>query len=694
MAISRETKQHLEKADFDSLEADWIGHLAEDPGDLDYAVGVVRALTGYQEDDRARFLLEIWDEELKSQGLWRLRLELLRRVGTLLHASGELHRQIEQTLEGLYPGHSTFAGLVEMTGLHRAVDDIDKLWTKTDRLDKMLQFDTGAIVAMEGRGVARVVDVNLQLKSFRLDFGSGAPLTVGFRAADKMLELLQPEHMLRMKLERPEELTRLAEEDPAELLRRVLVSHEKPMSAGEIREALAGIVADDRWSSWWSGARKHPQLVHEAKGRGTYSWAETSEDAEASVWRKFEASAPLEQVELFRRNTDRSPELADRMVDRLLAEIERRRASDTAVALEIALALEKAKSPKIPEELTPSELLASTNDVPNALLGIEDRATRETAYRMLPETGEDWLDTADQLLRREADPRSVSVLAELAFAANPGRREKLVDEALSQPRKLPGAFLWLIEQARSDAETRNRSPLRLIKQVLAALEWEEFKSARSSLMAELDSGGTVARLLQHLDSEQAPKVVEALKRAPIEDYRRTPLINTLQLKFDELAPERESPLYALPASIEGKRRELIELKEVEIPKNRTAIQEARELGDLRENFEYKAARQRHEYLAARLASLDHDLGRARPIHLSTLDTSEIRVGCRITLRSGDGDERQIAILGPWESDPEAGILSHESELAQKMIGRKKDDMVELPEGTYRVERIEAFQPPA
>lgn len=693
MAISRDTKQHLEKADFDSLEADWIGHLAEDPGDLDYAVGVIRALTGYQEEERARFLLEIWDEELKAQGLWRIRLDLLKRTGTLLHGSDELHQQIERTLEGLYPEHTTFSGLVELSGLHRAVEDVDKLWAKTDRLVKMLQFDAGSIVAMEGRGVARVVDVNLQLKSFRLDFGSGAPLTVGFRAADKMLELLPPEHMLRMKLEQPEELTRLVDEDPAELLRRVLVSHDKPMTAGEIREALDGIVAEGKWSSWWNGVRKHPQVLHESKGRGAYSWAETSEDAEANVWKRFEDSAPREQIDLFRRNTDRSDELSARMADRLLAEIERTRSSDASLALEISLALKKVGGVDIPDGLTPSDLLASAADVPNALLGIEDRATRESAYQMLPKTGDGWADFADELLRREDDPRSVSVLADLLFDAEPERRERLLDEALSQPRKVPGAFLWLIERAREDAEIRNRSPLRLIKQLLAALEWKEFKATRASLVKELDSGGTVARLLQHLDSEQAPKVIDALKRAPIEDYQRTPLINTLQLKFDELAPERESPLYALAASIQAKRQEMKELKEVEIPQNRTAIQEARELGDLRENFEYKAARQRHEYLASRLAALDHDLSRARPIDLSTLDTSEIRVGCRISLRSDDGSERELTILGPWESDPDAGILSHESELAQKLIGKKPGEVVELPEGEYRVTGIRASELP-
>jgi transcription elongation GreA/GreB family factor len=692
MAISRETKRHLEKADFDSIEADWITHLADDPADLDYATGVVRALTGHQQDDRAGFLLEIWDEELKSQGLWPVRLELLRRAGTILTDAAELHTEIERTLREIFPEHSAFADLVEYAGLHRGVEDLDKLWTKTDRLLEMLKFDAGTIVAMEGRGVARVTAISVELRSFRLEFEEGAPLSVGFRAADKMLQRLDADHILRMKLEHLDELEQLAQEQPEELLRRVLVSHDRPMTASEIREALTGVVADTSWSSWWSSARRHPQVLHDARGRSTYSWAESSEDAETSLWQTFESSEPRAQIQQLRRNEDRSAELTERMADHLAAEIERRRRSDPSVALEIALALDKLGRNEVTGDLSPAALLAAAPDPASALLGVEDRATREAGYRLLPKSGDEWLQTADRILRREADPRSVGALAEIVARADPARRDGLLDEALNQPRKMPGAFLWLVDQARENVEVRNRSPLRLIKQLLAALEQDEFKAARPSLQAELDSGGTVARLLPHLDSQQAGKAIEALRRAPIEEYRRTPLINSLQLQFDELATEKESPLYALPASIESKRATMRELKEVEIPRNRTAIQEARELGDLRENFEYKAARQRHEYLAARLAALDHDLTRARPIDLSTLDTSQVRVGCRVHLHSEGDEERVLTILGPWESDPDQGVLSHESELAQALLGRKRGETVDLPDGAYTIEAIERAEP--
>src|SRR5687767_15311827 len=103
----------------------------------------------------------------------------------------------------------------------------------------------------------------------------------------------------------------------------------------------------------------------------------------------------------------------------------------------------------------------------------------------------------------------------------------------------------------------------------------------------------------------------------------------------------------------------------EIPANRKAIEEARAMGDLRENFEYKSARQRHEYLNARAASLNAELQRVRPLDTAGMETSEVRIGTRVRL-TGPGGERTLTILGPWESKPEEDVISYESDLAKEL----------------------------
>jgi transcription elongation GreA/GreB family factor len=75
-----------------------------------------------------------------------------------------------------------------------------------------------------------------------------------------------------------------------------------------------------------------------------------------------------------------------------------------------------------------------------------------------------------------------------------------------------------------------------------------------------------------------------------------------------------------------------------------------------------------------------------------VDASEIRVGTTVTLReAGNGKERRVTILGPWDSRPEEAIYSYESEFAQSLLGAKPGDTVHLPEGEAEVLRIERWR---
>jgi transcription elongation GreA/GreB family factor len=149
----------------------------------------------------------------------------------------------------------------------------------------------------------------------------------------------------------------------------------------------------------------------------------------------------------------------------------------------------------------------------------------------------------------------------------------------------------------------------------------------------------------------------------------------------------EEPLYALEDSIRAKRDELKTLLEQDIPKNRRAIEEARALGDLRENFEYKSARQRHEYLSARAHALSGELSRSKVIDIARLDLSRVGIGTAALLRDEAGAERQLTLLGPWESAPESGVLSYQSDVARSLLGLRPGDEVDLEGRRYHVVAI-------
>jgi transcription elongation GreA/GreB family factor len=227
--------------------------------------------------------------------------------------------------------------------------------------------------------------------------------------------------------------------------------------------------------------------------------------------------------------------------------------------------------------------------------------------------------------------------------------------------------------------------------MLEAIGWEEFAPVRARLRELFDRGGLAIRIMmQGNQEEQARKLLDSLERfGALEEYRRDLLRDAGHMTYPTLREPQVEPVFATAASLAAKREEFERMKSVEIPATLKAIQVAREMGDLRENFEYKAARQRQEYLSARAAELASELSRVRVIDPNLVDTSEVRIGTKIRLRNGDV-QREVTILGPWESDPEHGVYSNQSEAARALLGHKTDEIVSFMGNDYVVEAIERW----
>ncbi|HEX9464528.1 MAG TPA: transcription elongation factor GreA [Alphaproteobacteria bacterium] len=151
----------------------------------------------------------------------------------------------------------------------------------------------------------------------------------------------------------------------------------------------------------------------------------------------------------------------------------------------------------------------------------------------------------------------------------------------------------------------------------------------------------------------------------------------------------------IPMTLEGRQRletELRQLKSIERPAIVRAIAEARDHGDLSENAEYHAARERQSFLEGRVAELEDKIARAEVIDVSKLSGKVIKFGARVTLADEDtGDENTYQIVGAEEADIDQGRLSVTSPLARALIGKQTGDSVEVttPGGSkaYEITRV-------
>lgn len=137
--------------------------------------------------------------------------------------------------------------------------------------------------------------------------------------------------------------------------------------------------------------------------------------------------------------------------------------------------------------------------------------------------------------------------------------------------------------------------------------------------------------------------------------------------------------------------ELERLKRVERPANIRAIEEARSHGDLSENAEYAAAKDRQSFVEGRIGELEHKIALAEVIDTRKLDNSRATFGSRVLLENVDtGEDVEYQLVGPDESNVEMGKISISSPLGKAMMGKKAGDALTLqaPGGLRSYEVIE------
>jgi transcription elongation factor GreA len=142
---------------------------------------------------------------------------------------------------------------------------------------------------------------------------------------------------------------------------------------------------------------------------------------------------------------------------------------------------------------------------------------------------------------------------------------------------------------------------------------------------------------------------------------------------------------------EALKKELEYLKKVERPKNIKAIEEARSHGDLTENAEFEAAKERQAFIDARLSDLEYKLSRADIIDSGNLPSDRAVFASSVVLENIDtGEDVKYQLVGPDEANIEKGRISVHSPLGKAIIGKKPGDeiILQAPGGKRSYELVE------
>ncbi len=254
-------------------------------------------------------------------------------------------------------------------------------------------------------------------------------------------------------------------------------------------------------------------------------------------------------------------------------------------------------------------------------------------------------------------------------------------------------ILWIVKN-------RNASK---VKDILKGLIGPKLLTAMLSAIDDeallSDSNRRIA--LAEFMSEDKKLISDMLEGAPLEtarDLAQSLILNqgfedlskkSILARFIMLYPEiqelvsddntkqesKAERLFVSAWSMQARRDELEEIIKVKMPESKRRIEAARELGDLRENSEYKMAREDDELLSAKRMQLEREIPLGEVIDFTDVTNDTIGIGSVVGLLS-DGKESTYTILGAWDADSSKNIYSYKTPLSQMLLGKHVGDVVE------------------
>ena len=666
-------------------EDEFLETVERSPGDVGRLFEYTRELKKRGEKEKPRALLARLAEVQKEKELPAARLETLLEIARAFPARTASAEEMAEAFREAYPGHPSLETLFSHYLKPKA-----SVVEAAEKIRRWLAFAPGDVFFFAGHGAGRVVDLNPAIDSVRFEFEKGEKLSLPPGAAAKNLVPLPKGDFRRERYEDRAGLSARAAADPPDAVRHLLQSVGRPLTAVEIKDAFSGVVAPEKWTSFWNAARKHPQLVLSGAGKNAvYSWTGSAQAAADSVRDEFDRAEPARKLAIARQHARRA-ELFSHFSAELSRELAR--LGGESPSLEIAFFLEENPAGAAPP-ITVQELLTGAAGVERAR-ELSDPGLRMRAYRILEERDPGKAaEMFSDFFCHEEDSRVLAFLEAALREKAPEARRRLLERVVRAPKAAPRAYLWLAEKRSEIAGAAELFDVQALASAFPeALRSSEFAPYRAKVKALFDRGGLALELVAKIpDEEEARRVQTAVERAPgLEDFRRDDFRQALLRRFPDLRGPRIEPLYVTPESLAQRRAELNQLLTVEIPKNGKAIQEAAAMGDLSENFEYHAARARQEFLSARAATLQQEMARARPLDPARVDATAVRVGTRVRLSSG-GEMKLATILGPWDSNPESAVYSYQSEFAEKLIGKKPGESVEIDGRPWNVEEIRPWK---
>ncbi|MDB4647066.1 GreA/GreB family elongation factor, partial [Akkermansiaceae bacterium] len=570
--------------------------------------------------------------------------------------------------------------------------------------EKLSKIAPGSYRIHKGFGGGVVTEWDLFNGKVTIDFEEEKGKVMGLKLALEKTEAVEANDVRAQKVSQLGELKELAEKDPVELVVRTIETRGGNMTMDQLDAELCGsVVEEPGYKKWWEKTKK---ALRESKRVSVPTKRtdplvlrdESTGPGEALVDDLEQARSPKARVKALEAIQREAPLVA--ATEGLLArafEI----VNDAALKLMklapaqslelIALRDEIAQETKQDEAISAdapklSEILqVADGNLSEDLNHVAAARLKRILEAFPPAFGDDWVGKVLSVFGKISS-RGVSEIAKLLGEKDETKAlNDHIKIALSRHALGPDSLAWICRERKKLAEDVFDGSVGSV--ILTVLEQDSLDDGprRSGRLGNLllDDKELISDILDGMELNDVRNFARKLLASPaFPDLDRKSLMarvikkvpETQEMVSGENQAKGDDTLLVSFESLDRRKAEYEELVNKRIPANVREISTARAHGDLRENFEYHAAKQMQSVLNSRKNDLERDLERARPTDFKGADTSAINIGTKVMVAIEGGEERSMTMLGAWDGDPEKNIVSYLSEIGQALLGKVVGDV--------------------
>lgn len=691
------------------------------PQEIDFFQLVKRKVSKTLGDDKTAILLQELYNWYKDNQKWDTAISLLKEILTVDQKDIWARKEITDCYRGKYIGHSHLDDYIRSSNL---TQNFRNVFEAINDFEKHIAFDVHNFVFHRTWGVGIIRKV--ENEKLIINFGKKAGIRdMALKMAVDALTPLAKDHIWVLKATKQKDvLAKMVKDDKVWALKTIIKSFDNNCDFKRIKaELVPSVLTPGEWTSWNSAAKKilesdatfgvNPNDIN------MYMVRENEISKEEKLANEFKAQKQFfSRIDILMKyvdsdETDKTSEMFAEMFNYFASYVKTLDLSDqpmkvneqiVASYLVVQNITAANKQLSVPTKYTfqqiyekiqdPREMYELLKDTKNTSL----RADFLRNIRMLP----NWSDEYIRLFPTVLEGQMLTMLIDSGYTE---KVQKLVVSCFENCKDYRNAVLYFFKECQNEEWFKNAG-ISYEKQLITLIQLIEltFREINNHLNTtenkKINKNATLLlfkddALLNYMfqnDEETVKKMYTLIDDlADIDPSYKALMRNRIlekypNIKFHVSEEKSSAPkgMLVTAKKLEEKKQLLERLQTVDIPANAKEIEEAREKGDLKENAEYKAAKEHQHKLNNDVAKLQAELNRAVVFDPTTVTTALISFATTVTLHNNDKNaDETYTILGPWESDPENGIISYMAPFGNAIMDYKVGDNIKFAINEYK-----------